>query len=242
VVWLDNGDIVSSDKSLVEMALGWGAFGKKIIVIAEDVKNDFLKKLIKQWPEIDRAVSVLPGRGYKHLPKKEEAEELRQALGGQFKILVHRDRDSLTDGEVADLIASYASEGVGLWLTEQSDLEADFCSPAFISSLTGESVEQCQQWLSEVLSSKATPISDKFASQRKSHNQEIYSEGGSPTNDQVWEMLQTKPLKGANGKYVYNQLKNKIGQNRFSDQTVLSLEGHNELAPSLKTALEALLH
>lgn len=242
VVWLDNGDIVSSDKSLVEMALGWGAFGKKIIVIAEDVKNDFLKKLIKQWPEIDRAVSVLPGRGYKHLPKKEEAEELRQALGGQFKILVHRDRDSLTDGEVADLIASYASEGVGLWLTEQSDLEADFCSPAFISSLTGESVEQCQQWLSEVLSSKATPISDKFASQRKSHNQEIYSEGGSPTNDQVWEMLQTKPLKGANGKYVYNQLKNKIGQNRFSDQTVLSLEGHNELAPSLKTALEALLN
>ena len=127
-------------------------------------------------------------------------------------------------------------------LPEQSDLEADFCSPAFISSLTGESVEQCQQWLSEVLSSKATPISDKFASQRKSHNQEIYSEGGSPTNDQVWEMLQTKPLKGANGKYVYNQLKNKIGQNRFSDQTVLSLEGHNELAPSLKTALEALLN
>ena len=29
VVWLDNGDIVSSDKSLVEMALGWGCFWQK---------------------------------------------------------------------------------------------------------------------------------------------------------------------------------------------------------------------
>lgn len=242
VVWLDGGNIVSSNRSLVEMALGWGAFGKKIIVVTEDAKNDFLKKLIKQWPEIDRAVSVLPGRGYKQLLKKEEAEELRQALGGKFQILVHRDRDSLTDQEVADLIASYASEGVGLWLTEQSDLEAEFCAPAFISSLTGENVEQCQQWLSEVLSSNAQQISDQFASQRQAHNQEIYAQGGSPTNEQVWQMLQTKPLKGAKGKYVYKQLKNKIGQSRFSDQTVLSLENHCLLAPSLKTALQALLH
>lgn len=242
VIWLDDGKIVSDDKSLVEMALGWGAFGKKVIVVTEDAKNDFLKKLIGQWPEIDRAVTVLPGRGYKQLLKKDEAEELRQALGEKFKILVHRDRDSLTDLEVTDLIASYTSEGVGLWLTEQSDLEAEFCSPAFVSSLTGETDAQCQQWLSEVLVSNAGPISDQFASQRKAHNEEFYAQGGSPTNDQVWNMLQTKPLKGAKGKFVYKQLKNKIGHDRFSDQNVLSHEGHAELALSLKTALTTLLN
>lgn len=242
VIWLDDGKIVSDDKSLVEMALGWGAFGKKVIVVTEDAKNDILKKLIRQWPEIDRAVTVLPGRGYKQLLKKDEAEELRQALGEKFKILVHRDRDSLTDHEVTDLIASYASEGVSLWFTEESDLEAEFCSPTFISSLTGETVELCQQWLSELLGTNAAPISDQFASQRQAHNQELYAQGGSPTNDQVWQALQAKPLKGAKGKYVYKQLKNKISKNRFSDQTVLSHDGHAELAPSLKTALETLLH
>lgn len=241
VIWLDGGNIVSSDRSLVEMALGWGAFGKKVIVVTEDAKNAFLKKLIKQWPEIDRAVSVLPGRGYKQLLKRDQAEELRQALGGKFKILVHRDRDSLTDQEVTDLIASYTSEGVSLWLTEQSDLEAEFCSPAFISSLTGETAEQSQQLLSELLVANAGPISDQFASQRQAHNQELYAQGGSPTNDEVWDTLQTKPLKGAKGKYVYNQLKNKIPQNRFSDETVLAIESHGELAPSLKIALEALI-
>lgn len=241
VVWLDKGKKVSSDRSLVEMALGWGAFGKKVIVATEDAKNDFLRKLIKQWPEIDRAVTVLPGRGYKQLLKKDEAEELRQALGEKFKILVHRDRDSLTDQEATDLIASYASEGISLWLTEQSDLEAEFCSPTFISTLTGESFEQCQQWLSEVLQSNAGPISDQFAAQRQAHNQELYAQGGSPTNDQVRQLLQTKPLEGAKGKFVYKQLKNKVTQNRFSDQTVLAFEGHDELAPTLKAALEDLI-
>jgi ABC-type cobalamin/Fe3+-siderophores transport system ATPase subunit len=241
VVWLDKGEVISNDKSLVDLALGWGAFGKKVIIATEDAKNDFLKKLIKQWPEIDRMVTVLPGRGYKQLLKKDEAEELRLALGGKFKILVHRDRDSLTDQETADLMASYASDGVQLWFTEQSDIEAEFCSPAFVSSLTGESIEQCEQWLSEVLQSNAVPVSDQFAAQRQAHNQELYAQGGSPINGDVWQQFQLRPLKGAKGKFVFNQLKNKVTQNRFTDQSVLALEGHNELTPSLKAALEALI-
>lgn len=240
VVWLDKGKVVSNDRSLVDLALGWGAFGKKVIIATEDAKNDFLKKLIKQWPEIDRMVTVLPGRGFKQLLKKDEAEELRQALGGKFKILVHRDRDSLTDQETADLVASYASEGVQLWFTEQSDIESEFCSPAFISSLTGENIQQCELWLSEVLQSNAAPISDQFAAQRQAHNQELYAQGGSPINHDVWQQFQSRPLRGAKGKYVYGQLKNKVTQNRFTDQSVLALDNHNELAPSLKAALEAL--
>ncbi len=83
---------MTDDRAVVELALGWGAFGKKVIVVSEDAKNDLLKKLIRQWPEIERAVTALPGRGYKHLLTKEEAQELRGSLGNKFKLLVHRDR------------------------------------------------------------------------------------------------------------------------------------------------------
>ena len=94
VVWLAEGQKKTDDRSVVELALGWGAFGKKVIIVSEDAKNDFLKKLIRQWPEIERAVTVLPGRGYQHLLSKDEAVELRASLGNKFKVLVHRDRDS----------------------------------------------------------------------------------------------------------------------------------------------------
>ncbi len=241
VVWLTDGKKETDDRSLVELALGWGAFGKKVIVVSEDAKNDLIKKIIRQWPEIERAVTVLPGRGYKHLLTKAEAEELRASLGNTFNVLVHRDRDSLTDDEVINLKDSYASDGIRLWVTDQSDIEAEFCNIGFLMSLTGEPIQTCETWLSEISAQNQVPIKEQFAKQRTAHNEELYKAGGSPTNDDVWTSFQAKPLKGAKGKFIYGKLKNKISANRFSDSAVCSHAGHPELAASLKANLEDLL-
>jgi predicted ATPase len=241
VVWLADGEKKTDDRGVVELALGWGAFGKKIIVVSEDAKNDFLKKLIGQWPDVERAVTVLPGRGYKHLLTKDEAIELRASLGDKFKILIHRDRDSLTDDEVIALKADYDSDGIRLWLTDQSDLEAEFCDPSFLSSLTGETIEVCEAWLVEVLAQSQAPIAEQFAAQRAAHNGELYKTGGSPPNADVWAEFQGRSLKGAKGKTVFKQLKNKVPGNKFSEATVLAQENFPERAASLKRNLEDLL-
>ncbi|RWF89603.1 MAG: DUF2813 domain-containing protein [Mesorhizobium sp.] len=241
VVWLADGQKKTDDRSVVDLALGWGAFGKKVIVVSEDATNGLLKKLIRQWPEIERAVTVLPGRGYKHLLSKGEAEELRASLGNKFKVLVHRDRDSLTDDEVIQLKDSYASDGIRLWVTDQSDIEAEFCDPGFLSSLTGQPINTCETWLSEIFAQNQVPIKEQFAKQRAAHNDELHKAGGSPTNDDVWAALQARPLKGAKGKYVFKQLKNKVPASGFSESTVDSHTGYPERAASLKANLEDLL-
>jgi len=241
VVWLAEGKKQTDDRNIVELALGWGAFGKKVIVVSEDAKNDLLKVLIRQWPEIEQAVTVLPGRGYTHLLKQDEAKELRESLGGKFKILVHRDRDSLTDAEVERLKAEYDVEGVRLWLTDQSDIEAEFCDPSFLSSLTGAPIHECEAWINEVQNQQRVPIKDQFVSQRAAHNDELHSKGGSPTNDDVWEAFQTRPLKGAKGKFVFNQLKNKIPGSAFDESKVINHTGYPERASSLKANLQDLL-
>lgn len=231
----------TDDRSVVELALGWGAFGKKVIIVSEDAKNDFLKKLIRQWPEIERAVTVLPGRGYQHLLSKDEAIELRASLGDKFKVLVHRDRDSLTDDEAAALKAGYESDGIRLWVTDQSDLEAEFCDPGFLSSLTGEPINTCESWIAEVLAQNQVPIAEQFAAQRAAHNAELHKAGGSPLNDDVWATFQGRPLKGAKGKTVFKQLKNKVPGKKFSEAAALSHDGYPERAASLKANIEDLL-
>lgn len=241
VVWLADGEKKTDDRTIVELALGWGAFGKKVIVVSEDAKNDLLKKLIRQWPELERAVTVLPGRGYKHLLTKEEAQELRSSLGNKFKVLVHRDRDSLTDDEVVALKDSYASDGIRLWFTDQSDLEAEFCDPGFLSALTGQPIHTCENWLTEISNQNQVPIREQFASQRAAHNEELHKAGGSPKNDDVWAAFQGRPLKGSKGKFIFKQLKNKVPGNAFSDATVESLVTYPERAASLKANLEDLL-
>ena len=239
VVWLADGRKVTDDRTVVELALGWGAFGKKVVVVSEDKNTGFLKKLIRQWPEIDRLVTVLPGRGYQSLPTKSEAEELRASLGNKFNVLIHRDRDSLTEEEVRRLKDIYSSDGVQLWITDQSDLEAEFCDPKLLSLLTGRSEEECEGVVSSILIDFKAQIGDQFKGQRKAHNQELHEAGGSPNNESVWTALQNTPLKGAKGKFVYKQLKNKIDQ--LSDSKVEALVGHSELATSLKARLEELI-
>jgi ABC-type cobalamin/Fe3+-siderophores transport system ATPase subunit len=241
VVWLSDGEKVTDDREIVELTLGWGAFGKKVIVVSEDAKNGLLKKLIRQWPEIDRAVTVLPGRGYKHLLTKDEAQELRASLGNKFKLLVHRDRDSLTDDEVMNLKDSYESRGIRLWLTDQSDIEAEFCEPEFLAALTEEAEDTCQMWLNEIIAQNQVPIREQFSKQRVSHNEELYKAGGSPRNDEVWDIFQARTLKGAKGKFIFKQLKNKVPANAFSETTIEALENYPERATSLKENLEDLL-
>lgn len=241
VIWLADGAKQTDNRSIVELALGWGAFGKKVIVVSEDATNEFLKKLIAQWPDIERSITVLPGRGYRHLLTKSEAEELRDALGHKYKILVHRDRDSLNDEEVQTLKDAYNSDGIRLWITDQSDIEAEFCSSKFLNSLTGQPETVCETWLSEIFTQNQVPITDQFTKHRAAHNDELHKAGGSPTNADVWAEFQAKPLKGAKGKFIFKQLKNKVPSNAFSPASIGAHTGHSELATSLKLNLQDLL-
>ncbi len=241
IFWLADGEKFADDRILVELALGWGAFGKKVIVVSEDSKNILLKKLIRQWPEIDRAVAVLPGSGHKNLLTLPEAKELRATLGGKFNLLVHRDRDSLSDDEVTTMRDNYKSEGIQLWLTDQSDIEAEFCDPIFLSELTNQPIETCNQWITDILEKHHSDIHDQFSRQRAAHNVELHKEGGGPTNNDVWNSFKKRPLKGAKGKFIFAKLKNMVPSNAFSEENVENISTYTVRAESLRETLEILI-
>ena len=87
----------------------------------------------------------------------------------------------LTNDEIIALKADYASDGIRLWITDQSDLEAEFCDPSFLESLTGEPMNTCEAWITEILVQNQVPITEQFAAQRAAHNGELHKAGGSPT-------------------------------------------------------------
>lgn len=240
VYWLQGGTKNSEDREAVELAIGWGAFGKKAILLSEDGNVAHLRKIIAQWSEVDRNVAFYPGSGFKSLATPKQAKEIHDALGGKFKIIVHRDRDSLTDDEVARLVAEYQAEGIHLWLPQESDVEAYFCQPNFIESFLGCTFADAEAHLIGVLANQQ-PIRDQFNSQRAALNQELYKQGGSPTNEDVWNQFAARPLKGAKGKYVLGQLQNVIGQQRFSKTLILSSSLNGQVALDLKHKIEQVL-
>lgn len=234
VYWMEDGGVAAYNREQAELTLGWGAFGKRILILSEDSNTSFLRKLVLQWPEIDRQVAFVPGYGYSNLVSPRQALELKRALGDKFEIVVHRDRDSLLDDEVDKVRDKYSENGIHLWVTDDSDLEACFCSPDAVSSLISRPIEEAEALISDVIAQHSATIKDQFSSQRKAHNQELYPEGGSPANEDCWEALQARVLKGAKGKFLFKQLKNKIGATEFNEEKALNHEFEFVLAPSLR--------
>lgn len=241
VCWLKDGGIESQNRQLVEVALGWGAFGKRLILVSEDSNTALLRKLVAQWPEVDRAVAFYPGNGYKSIPTAHQAQELASTLGGKFKILVHRDRDSLTDDEVQILRKRYEIAGSSLWLPVESDVESYFCASGFLEIFLSCSQEQAASYVTAVLEQHADPIGNQFNSQRAAHNEELHAAGGSPANKDVWDACQHRPLKGAKGKFVFKQLKNKVPGNVFSEVNILNSTLGGQVALDLKHRIEQML-
>jgi len=241
VLWVNDGQIDNVERGAIELTLGWGASGKKLLLISEDSKTELLKKLISQWPELEKFVVFYPGGGYKTLPNPEQAKEISQALGGAFKVLVHRDRDSLTDDEASTLSTLYENEGIHLWLPVLSDVESYFCDATFLNDLLGCDAGESQPYIDAILSRHATPIRDQFNKQRAAHNEELHKEGGSPTNEDVWSSFQTRPLQGAKGKFVFNQLKNAVPRGTFTPEAIQLHTFSVEIATDLKTKICSLL-
>ena len=209
--------------------------------MSEDSKNDLLKAIVRQWPDLDRAIGFYPGTGYKGIPSPKQAGDLVAALGGSFKILIHRDRDSLTDDEVNTLKAQYQAVGVELWFPSESDIEAYFCQVTFLEVYLGCPQATAQGYVDAALQNVAGIAQQQFASQRAAHNEELHREGGGPANNAIWTELQSRPLKGAKGKTVFKRLQNTIPANVFRTPTICSANLGGTVALDLKHAIEAFL-
>ena len=241
VYWLKDGAEESNNRELIETTLGWGAFGKSVILVSEDTHTNMLRALVAQWPELNKKIAFFPGTGYQNLLSAAQAKELTNTLGNKFKVLIHRDRDSLTDDEATILEARYQAAGADIWLSAESDVEAYFCSPQFISTQCSISLATAQNHLDSILTSNAAPISQQFEGQRGAHNQEFYATGGSPENVSVWTSFQTRPLKGAKGKFIYKKLKSLLN-GKYNDQAILVSAAENgNLALDLKAKLLSLV-
>lgn len=239
--WLKDGGIQSENRAQAELILGWGAFGKRVIICSEDQNTDLLKKIVSQWPELEKFVAFLPGEGYRNLLKPNQARDLKNTLGNNYEIIVHRDRDALTDCEVQRITETYLQESIHVWFPNESDIESYFCSSDFLQNFLGLSQADADSKITEILTQQSANTKQSFESHRKEHNNELYREGGSPPNDQVWQEFQSRALKGAKGKTIFKQLKTRIQHGSFSEQKIISHNFGIEVAPTLKNLLSRLL-
>ncbi len=135
VHWMENGSLRGDSEELIRQRMGWGALDKEIILFTEDENTRVIKLLIGQWPELARKVLVWPTFGKNGLPSGESCTKLKEAMG--IKVLIHRDRDFMSDSDVLAWGAKkqYTEHNIPLWITPQSDIEAPFCTAEQVKAI-----------------------------------------------------------------------------------------------------------
>lgn len=83
-----------------------------------------------------------------------------------IKIIAHRDRDYMTDGECLDFESKFSQAGITCFLTTGVDIESHFISADHIHNLFSEhlSIEECTRIITQAIINSETDSIEKFAS------------------------------------------------------------------------------
>lgn len=164
VIWMKDGKAQANGDTEGRRLMGWGLLDRRVLLMTEDRDAAMLQALLAQWPDLHRLVAVWPFDGSSKLPSPEVVSSLVKLTGGSLKVVLHRDRDFLTSGEIDALSKPYENAGHKLWFTCCSDMDSYWAEPAVIAAHFGISDEDAQMLLDEAVE---TECADNKALQKQ---------------------------------------------------------------------------
>lgn len=150
--WMHDGELVKrineedSKEQFVQVLLDLGAMDAcdlsnpniKWVVCTEDARvshDNYLKCVLEASGFDFDECKIIPYRG---CGKTESVLFLREFLKSyvpNLKVIIHRDRDYLLDEEVEEFKSKFEREGIFVWVTPDTDIEALFTNPAHIITI-----------------------------------------------------------------------------------------------------------
>lgn len=242
LLWINNGQVVQEEDGKIRSLLGWGGLDRKLIFFVEDENDLAIRSILRQWPQLHRQINVCRCFGVDNLPKNALLKGLLAEEAFNVKVLVHRDRDFMTAEESERWGQKYSVDNVATWVTRESDAEAYFCSPAYLSALYEISGEDASRWVEEAI--RLCVDGERiFREKRRLINRMLNEDGGGPHTDTLWNAEGRISSKNILGKSLHKALKNIAKKHRYDDRKLdrfLIPPGY-EVASELRLIVEKLL-
>jgi len=242
LVWVKEGKVIEHDDAAIRTLLGWGGLDKRILFFVEDENDQPIRAILRQWPQLHRQLAICRCFGIDNLPKNAMLTGLLGDNSFGINVLIHRDRDFMTDAECVRWSQRYDTDGTSVWITEHVDAEGYFCQPDYLAALYRVSVDLSAKWI-EAAVGQCTKAKNVFFEKRKVVNRLLYENGGSPASDDLWNEYGKTPNKTVLGKSLHRALKPIVKAAGYDDRLLdtFSIPKDLELASELKTLLESML-
>lgn len=241
LVWIKNGTVVEEEGSAIRSLLGWGGLDKKILFFVEDEHDQHIRAILRQWPHLQRQISICRCYGVDNLPRKALLTGLLADNSFGVKVLIHRDGDFMTTAEKNKWAERYKEDSVVVWITEDADVESYFCHPSYLSALYEVTEERSKDMVQKAIE-LCEGTEKKFKEKRRVILRLLNEDGGAPASSDLWE-LGKGTIATVHGKALHGQLK-VVAKKAGLDEKMLdklSIPGEVELAPELRVLLETMM-
>ena len=188
-VWMKNGEVRCDGQSsnLHNVLLDLGALdvydsilqGKySLVVLTEDSDTKYLKKLL-EYNGCDMTTTlIIPYNSSSHIDAAIQLANFIKSSARTCKIIIHRDRDFMTDDEVQVIKAKVEEEEQFLWITDECDVEAYFTTIEHITAITEKTADEIIEWQKTFLIENHVEIQHKFEEKRKALCVTMYNSDG----------------------------------------------------------------
>ncbi len=239
VVWLKDGQVADPDaREVTEILLDLGALDTfdataKMVFYTEDAKDSSLREALKET----ESITVLSYDGVKNAPQVSQMNELMRALDRDASIVIHRDRDCLTDEEIDKWSRPYREAGIHVFIPRRTDTESYYCLPQYVAAAVDISEIEARRDLRECLRQHDDQLWNKFDSKRMDANRQFWKSGGSPRSEDLWNAWNSDgSMRHVYGKDLFRFLKHHYRNNPKRDR--LGKQSSPELVKELRAFLD----
>lgn len=142
--WMASGELEENEVSRLPVLLSLGALdvGDRIrdgqietVVLTEDSRTKYIEKILaSSGRDLDKT-TVWPYGGCTQLNAAKVLASFLDDLAPGCEVIVHRDRDYLSDAEIRELCRKYESNGFKLFITVGTDIESHFLALGHLSKV-----------------------------------------------------------------------------------------------------------
>lgn len=220
LIWMREGtSVLHEDPDLTELLLHLGRldsinpYEDQTIILTEDENTNYLETAIRSLDDQGKNIIIIPSYGVGNLVVGRMFARLKESSRSKIRIIIHRDRDFLTDPEIEAWKKQKYKEDVDkfeYFITRYSDIEGYYCSLDHLIQALGDS-EQLRSNYSNFLAGFKTKAREQFAKKREAANSSgFYPSGGSPRNDELWPEETRVSLNYVVGKHFLAYLRDKF--------------------------------
>lgn len=252
-IWMKRGIVhqsdASSDKYGILMDIGAldvydkiieGAFS--CVVLTEDKKTKIMKRLLEYNGFQMNQTIIIPYKGCSNTEVAIQLADFIHRSAPNCKVIIHRDRDFMTDEEVINVEQKITGINTIPFVTEGSDVESYFMNPSHLAEIIGVSTEEIEEWLNELARTNHVDIQEKFHNKREEIKYSfLYREnrGNCPAFLDLFGRDVPTPPKNRLGKFMLRKangdLKRKFGKTEdlFKNSEHLKIDKLKEIIAEL---------